>query len=142
MNNNRATFFFSGYRWIITGIVSGLIFYLFFGAIIPQLFDDPIVERSVLFGLVYWSLFGIGFTGLTKIGLEIGYKGKRWIVQGVLWGFSMFILTNLAVPYFGGEEITLAGILVRLIVFSVVGLGYGYVMKLYMAEIHTSEESI
>ena len=104
MNNNRATFFFSGYRWIITGVVSGLISYLFFGAIIPQLFDEPIVERSLLYGIIYWSLFGIGFIGLTKVGVEIGYKGKRWIFQGLLWGFSMFAMMLLAVPYFESGE--------------------------------------
>lgn len=141
MNNNRATFFLSGYRWILTGIIIGLIFYLFFGNIIPYLFEEEPVERSLLYGVIYWSFFGIGFIGLTKIGLEIGYKGKRWIVQGLLWGLSLFATLVLAVPYFESGEIPLKSVLFGMPFWSLGGLAYGYIMKMYMAEIQTPEKS-
>lgn len=140
MNTNRATFFLSGYRWILTGIIIGLIFYLFFGNIIPYLFEEEPVERSLLYGVIYWSFFGIGFIGLTKVAMEIGYTGKKWIIQGLLWGLSMSLILNLAVPYFGGEEITMSRTLIGLIVFLIGGLGYGYVMKLYFNEQESKSE--
>lgn len=141
MNTNRAAFILSGYRWIITGIVSGLIFYLFFGTVIPQLFDEPIIERGISFGVLYWSLFGIGFIGLTKAGVKIGYRGKRWIIQGLLWGFGMFAMLLLAVPYFESGEIPLKSVLFGLPFWSLSGLGYGYVMKLYYNEYGLPSES-
>lgn len=140
MNTNRAKFF-SGYRWIITGLISGMIFYLFFGAILPGLFDETVVERSIPFGFGYWSLVGIGVGALTKLAIELGYAGNRWIIQGLLWGLTMFAITNFAVPYFGGEEITMSGILIGLIVFSIGGLGYGYAMKMYVDE-HTKKAEL
>lgn len=131
MNNNRAKFLFSGYRWIIIGILIGLIFYLFFGNIIPYLFEEEPLERSLLYGVTFWSLFGIGFVGFTKLTIDLGYTGKKWIIQGLVWGFSMFATMVLAVPYFGAGEISLKSILFGLPFWSLAGVGYGYVMKLY-----------
>lgn len=99
------------------------------------------MERSLLYGVIYWSFFGIGFIGLTKIGLEIGYKGKRWIVQGLLWGLSLFATLVLAVPYFESGEIPLKSVLFGMPFWSLGGLAYGYIMKMYMAEIQTPEKS-
>lgn len=141
MNTKRVTFLLSGYRWIITGILIGLIFYLFFGNIIPYLFEEEPVERSLLYGVIYWSLFGIGFVGLTKLAIDIGYRGKRWIIQGLLWGFSMFAMMLLAVPYFESGEIPLKSVFFGMPFWSLCGLGYGYAMKLYYNEYGLPKES-
>lgn len=58
MNTKRVTFLLSGYRWIITGIVLGLIFYLFFGAVIPQLFDEPNLGQSIVLQIIISMVIG------------------------------------------------------------------------------------
>ena len=141
MNTNRAKRFLSGYRWIITGIMTGLIFYLVFGPFLHYWQDEEAVERSILFGAVYWALVGLGGGASGRLAMDLGYEGKNWIIQGLLWGLTMFGTVTLAVPYFVGDEITSGRVMVGLITFLIGGLGYGYAMKLIVKD-HSPEESI
>lgn len=59
------------------------------------------------------------------------FSGKKWILHGLLWGLFMFICMVLAFPYFEEEVITQRSILIGVPVWSLSGLGYGYIMKRY-----------
>lgn len=59
------------------------------------------------------------------------FEGKRWIITGLIWGGSMFILMTFIFPYFDDTPINTPRIMIGLIVWTLAGLAFGYTMKLY-----------
>jgi hypothetical protein len=51
----------------------------------------------------------------------------NWVKRGLVWGFFMFIVMAIGFPLLEKSPITWCGIAVKLVVWMVVGLGYGYV---------------
>lgn len=59
------------------------------------------------------------------------FDKKSWVKTGLSWGFFMFIFNSLIFPYFDGMEITLKTILLGVVTWTIAGLIFGYIMKLY-----------
>lgn len=57
------------------------------------------------------------------------FDGKGWIKVGLGWGAFMFVFMVFVFPWFSGEEITMAKILIGIPVWTLGGLGFGYSMK-------------
>lgn len=57
------------------------------------------------------------------------FSGKKWIKHGLLWGLFMYVCMVFLFPYFEGEEITQRSILLSIPIWTLSGLGYGYMMK-------------
>lgn len=61
------------------------------------------------------------------------YEGNGWISQGLSWGLIMFVIMTFIYPWFEGNSITMQDILIAIPVWTIGGLGFGFSMKLYMA---------
>lgn len=59
------------------------------------------------------------------------FANKQWIATGIVWGFVMFLLGAIAIPYFFNEPITWKSVLIGFPIWLVGGLGYGFTMKKY-----------
>lgn len=57
------------------------------------------------------------------------FNNKSWIQLGLIWGSIMFVIMTFVFPYFDGEPITFKSILLSLIIWTLAGFGFGYVMK-------------
>jgi len=69
-----------------------------------------------------------------KINLEsvmLEYKGRNWILTGVIWGVLMFLLLDLILPFFRGESLIVKRLLLDLTLLIVSGLGLSYAIKAY-----------
>ena len=44
----------------------------------------------------------------------------------------MFLIMSIGFPYFEGQEITLKTLLLGIIIWTIGGLGFGYIMKIFM----------
>lgn len=70
------------------------------------------------------------------------FDKKNWALSGLSWGALMFLTLSIAYPYFVGQEITLKSLLQGLILWTIVGLGFGYLMKLLTNKpIHEKDSS-
>ncbi|HTO37506.1 MAG TPA: hypothetical protein VL021_03710 [Brumimicrobium sp.] len=65
--------------------------------------------------------------------MEKLYRGKGWIRQGLGWALMMYLVLVIALPYFEGKPYSTKGLLIDAIVWVLLGLSYGYCMKLYYA---------
>ncbi|MDD7915799.1 hypothetical protein [Polaribacter ponticola] len=54
---------------------------------------------------------------------------KKWIKVGLIWAIIMFLLMVFVFPYFNNEEITKNGVLSGLIIWTLAGLVFGFVMR-------------
>ena len=52
----------------------------------------------------------------------------------------MFLIMTFGFPYFDGQEITLKSILIGLIIWTVAGLAFGYIMKIFMNKTMNKKE--
>jgi hypothetical protein len=53
-----------------------------------------------------------------------------WILIGLLWGFFMFLVMEIATPFAEGIPLQIGKIAMKLILWIVVGLAYGYTVHL------------
>lgn len=60
------------------------------------------------------------------------YDKKAWRATGLSWGGSMFIIMSIIYPYFDGQIITWWTLLLGLVIWTIGGLGFGYMMKLFL----------
>jgi hypothetical protein len=60
------------------------------------------------------------------------FDKKAWRATGLSWGVSMFVIMSIILPYFKGDTITWWTLLLGLIVWTIGGLGFGYMMKLFL----------
>lgn len=60
------------------------------------------------------------------------FGGKAWIKTGLGWGAFMFVAMTFVFPYFDGQDITRKMIISSLIIWTVGGLAFGYIMKLFL----------
>jgi hypothetical protein len=56
---------------------------------------------------------------------------KTWIIYGLSWVAFMFVIMTIGFPYFEGETITLKSVLIGIVVWTIGGLAFGYIMKKY-----------
>ena len=54
---------------------------------------------------------------------------KTWIIYGLSWGAFMFVIMTIGFPYFEGETITLKSLLIGIVVWTIGGLAFGFIMK-------------
>ncbi len=60
------------------------------------------------------------------------FSGKKWILEGILFGVFMYILNVFIFPLIGiGEWHSTKKIITALPIWLLGGLGYGYTMKMY-----------
>lgn len=59
------------------------------------------------------------------------YKGKTWVIMGLIWGAFMFLMLSVIFPYFTKEEINQKSLLIGIVTWTIGGLLYGYTMKIY-----------
>lgn len=69
------------------------------------------------------------------------FANKQWIATGVVWGFVMFLLGAIAIPYFFHEPITRKSVLIGFPIWLLGGLGYGFTMKKYFERKHLNKEN-
>ena len=53
---------------------------------------------------------------------------RNWVVLGLVWGIFMFLFMGIAVPMAENDTIVFPGVLIKLVVWLISGLGYGYFM--------------
>lgn len=53
-----------------------------------------------------------------------------WILRGLLWGGFMFLVMEIATPFADGIQLQTSKVLMKLILYLVVGLAYGYTVHL------------
>lgn len=63
------------------------------------------------------------------------FDKKYWIKTGLLWGAFMFLIMSIGLPYFKGNEITWQTLLLGLVIWTIGGLGYGHMMKLFINKV-------
>lgn len=56
----------------------------------------------------------------------------NWIKRGLIWGVFMFLIVALILPYYSQQEISKTTLVLRLILWIVGGLIFGYLMELLM----------
>jgi hypothetical protein len=59
------------------------------------------------------------------------FDKKRWIKLGLRWGAYMFVLMSIVFPFLDGKEITLKTLSLGLVIWTIAGLVFGYIMKLF-----------
>ncbi len=67
-----------------------------------------------------------------NINLEIirpPFKGRTWIKIGLNWGAFMFVAMSIAYPLIIGETITSYTLLLGLVIWTIAGLLFGYLLK-------------
>ena len=58
------------------------------------------------------------------------FEGYGWVIQGLFWGLLMYVFKTLMLPLINGEAMTLRKALIGIPVWTIGGLGFGYIMKL------------
>jgi len=53
-------------------------------------------------------------------------RKSRWMLKGLLWGFFMFLVMAIATPYAEGIPLQPVKLLIKFLIWMVVGLAYGY----------------
>ncbi len=59
------------------------------------------------------------------------FDKKNWILSGLIWGAFMFLIISIILPSFSGQIITLKSLFVGVISWTIGGLAFGYIMKLF-----------
>ena len=54
---------------------------------------------------------------------------KKWVKEGLSWGFIMFLVMVIFFPLYDGEGITLKRVLVGVLIWGIGGLFYGFLMS-------------
>ena len=57
---------------------------------------------------------------------------KKWLKFGLLWGLFMFVFSIIVNPLISNVQITQKMILLNILIWSIGGLGFGYIMKIWM----------
>lgn len=56
--------------------------------------------------------------------------GNGWVKQGLFLGLIMYLLTTFMFPLITGQKITLGKVLIGILIWTIGGLGFGYILKL------------
>ncbi len=64
--------------------------------------------------------------------LSLATPEFNWIAEGLGWGFFMFIIMNIFFPLIVGEKYKLMTLLLGLIIWTLGGLSFGYVVKKFI----------
>ncbi len=57
-------------------------------------------------------------------------EGNGWVKQGLFLGLIMYLLTTFMFPLITGQKITLGKVLIGILIWTIGGLGFGYILKL------------
>jgi hypothetical protein len=66
---------------------------------------------------------------------------KNWVFRGLIWGSIMFLALAIVFPLAEGEEILIGPVAIKLIIWLVLGLGYGFFVHNMEIEIRKDLES-
>ena len=69
------------------------------------------------------------------------FNNKSWIHTGLSWGAIMFVMMTLIFPYLDHSEIRVKSILLGVVVWSLAGLLFGYIMKVFFQAIGNNKAS-
>ncbi|MGY0393032.1 hypothetical protein ACW5R3_10790 [Bizionia sp. KMM 8389] len=72
------------------------------------------------------------FTNLDLTNPSNPYSGNGWIKQGLSWGFFMYLIMTFFSPLIFKEPITFSRVLISIPIWFIGGLGFGYLMKLFI----------
>ena len=64
----------------------------------------------------------------------VEHKKVNWIKMGLLFGAAMYILSSLSMILTSGSEYILTAILVNIPIWTIGGIGFGYLMKWQMGK--------
>lgn len=64
--------------------------------------------------------------------LEKENTTKKWLKFGLLWGLFMFVFSIVINPLISNVQITQKMILLNILIWFIGGLGFGYIMKIWM----------
>jgi hypothetical protein len=53
-----------------------------------------------------------------------------WMLRGLLWGGFMFLVMEIATPFADGIQLETSKVLMKLVLWIVMGLAYGYTVNL------------
>lgn len=57
---------------------------------------------------------------------------EHWLISGIVFGLFMFIIMVVIIPIIKGETITIKNIIIGIPLWTIGGLAWGYLMKLWM----------
>ena len=60
------------------------------------------------------------------------FDKKGWIKTGLSWGAFMFVIMSIGFPFIDGQEITWKSLILGLVMWTIGGLAFGYIMKLFI----------
>lgn len=63
------------------------------------------------------------------------FDKKSWINTGLSWGAFMFLCMSILYPYLTNNEISLKTLLLGLVIWTIGGLVFGYLMKIYFNKV-------
>tara|TARA_B100000965_G_scaffold406863_1_gene450026 strand:+ start:14821 stop:15081 length:261 start_codon:yes stop_codon:yes gene_type:complete len=66
---------------------------------------------------------------ILSLWLKITHGMKRWIINGLIWGILMFVITSCIMPLLKNEELQARELLISTPVWLLGGLTYGYTTK-------------
>jgi uncharacterized membrane protein YdjX (TVP38/TMEM64 family) len=54
---------------------------------------------------------------------------KNWILHGLFWGFFMFLMMAIAIPFAEDQPLTLKSLSLKFVFWMIGGLVYGFIMQ-------------
>ena len=63
--------------------------------------------------------------------MEFYNRKKIWLYSGLIWGFFMYIFNVLILPILKDKENGMTEYLVNIPIWIIVGIGFGYFLKIY-----------
>jgi len=69
------------------------------------------------------------------------FQGRGWIIHGLYFGLFMAVFTAFIFPFIKGENLTIRNILFEIAVWTIGGLIFGYLMKLFFGNTKIKKHS-
>ncbi|MEA3424689.1 MAG: hypothetical protein U9R46_00445 [Bacteroidota bacterium] len=61
--------------------------------------------------------------------LDLTTPSYNWVTEGLSWGYFMFVAMDIVYPLLVGESYSAVKFLIGIVVWTLIGLLFGYVMK-------------
>lgn len=71
------------------------------------------------------------FTNISIKDLPNSFDTKKWFITGLIWGLFMFFIMTFFYPFLDGNQITLKKTLIGILIWSLAGIVFGFVMNKY-----------
>jgi len=70
----------------------------------------------------------------------MNFKKLHWAAQGLIWGYTSFILSEITKYLIFKTEVSMLTLFVGVIIWSLGGLGFGYTMQYLRDKRHISKK--